>query len=84
MDILSVTAPVVSPLSKTLAILSNATVRRSAVEREDLKPYWKSEIGHISLGDNKPIIYKSFKDFTNYRKKTNKTIVFSITFPQHS
>ena len=28
---------------KPLAILSDTTVRRSAVDREDLKPYWKSE-----------------------------------------
>ena len=28
---------------KALAILSDTTVRRSAVDREDLKPYWKSE-----------------------------------------
>ena len=27
--------------SKALAIPSDATVRRSAVEQEDLKPYWK-------------------------------------------
>ena len=26
---------------------------------------------------NNPIIYKFFKDFTNYRKKTNKAVVFS-------
>ena len=25
---------------------------------------------------NNPIIYKFFKDFTNYRKKTNKAVVF--------
>ena len=28
---------------KSLGILSDTTVRRSAVNREDLKPYWKSE-----------------------------------------
>ena len=28
---------------KALAILSHTTVRRSAVDQEDLKPYWKSE-----------------------------------------
>ena len=26
---------------------------------------------------NKPIIYKSLKDFTNHRKKTNRAVVFS-------
>ena len=38
-------------LLKALGILLDTTVRRSAVEREDLKPNWKSEKGHISLGD---------------------------------
>ena len=30
---------------------SDTTVRRSAVDRQDLKPYWKSEKGLICLGD---------------------------------
>ena len=28
---------------KALAILPDTAVRRSAVDQEDLKPYWKSE-----------------------------------------
>ena len=36
MDISSATARVASDLSKTLAILSDTSVRRSAVDREDL------------------------------------------------
>ena len=51
LDISSATAQVVPDLLKALAILSDTTVRRSAVDREDLKPYWKSEKSHISLGD---------------------------------
>ena len=51
MDISSATAQVAPDPLKALAILSDTTVRRSAVDREDLKPYWKSEKGHISLGD---------------------------------
>ena len=52
LDISSTTAQVVaSDLLKTLAILSVTTVRRSAVDREDLKPYRKSEKGLISLDD---------------------------------
>ena len=43
LDISSATARVAPDLLKTLAILSDTTVRRSAVDREDLKPYWKSE-----------------------------------------
>ena len=46
----SATARVV--LLKALAILSDTIVRGSAVDWEDLKPYWKSEnIGHVSPGD---------------------------------
>ena len=37
------TAQVASDLLKAPAILSHTTVRISAVDREDLKPYWKSE-----------------------------------------
>ena len=37
------TARVAPDQLKTLAILSDTTVKRSAVDREDLKPYWKSE-----------------------------------------
>ena len=43
LDISSATARVALDLSKALAILSDATVRRSAVDQEDLKPYWGSE-----------------------------------------
>ena len=39
----SATARVALDLLKALAILSDTTVRRSAVDQEDLKPYWKSE-----------------------------------------
>ena len=37
------TAQVTPELLKALAILSDTTVRRSAVDQEDLIPYWKSE-----------------------------------------
>ena len=50
---------------RAVAILSNTTVKRSAIDQEDLKPYWKSVI-------NKPIIHKFFKDFTKHRMKTNR------------
>ena len=44
LDISSATGRVAPDLLKTLAILSDrTTVRRSAIDREDLKPYWKSE-----------------------------------------
>ena len=43
LDIWSATAWVVPDLLKALAILSEKTFRRSAVDQEDLKSYWKSE-----------------------------------------
>ena len=51
MDISSATDWVTPDLLKDQAILSETTVRRSAVGWEDLKPYWKLEKGHISLCD---------------------------------
>ena len=43
LDISSATARVAPDLLKALATVSDVTVRRSAVDQEDLKPYWKSE-----------------------------------------
>ena len=43
LDISSATARVAPDLLKALASLSDITVRRSAVDQEDLKPYRKSE-----------------------------------------
>ena len=43
LDISSATAWVVPDWLNALAILSDTTVRRSAVDQEDLKPYWTSE-----------------------------------------
>ena len=43
LDILSVTVIVALDLLKALAILSDTTVKRSAVNPEDLKPSWKLE-----------------------------------------
>ena len=51
LDISSATARVAPDPLKPLAILSDTIARRSAVDREDLKPYWKSKKGHIYLGD---------------------------------
>ena len=48
----------------------------SAVDWEDLKPYWKSEIGHISQSDQQAYYLKVFQTFYNYRKKTNRGVVF--------
>ena len=46
---------------KALEILSDTTVRRSVVDREDLKPYWKTEKGHISLGDKQSYYSQVFQ-----------------------
>ena len=43
LDISSSTAWVVPDLLKDLAILLDTTAKRSAVDRVDLKPYWKLE-----------------------------------------
>ena len=79
LDISSATARVSPYLLKAPAILFNTTVRRSAVDRKDLKPNWKSEKKKATYIQviNKSIIYKFFKDFTNRRKKTNRVAVFS-------
>ena len=42
LDISSATARIAPDMLKTSAILSDTTVKRSAVDWEDLKPYWKS------------------------------------------
>ena len=80
----STTAQVVPGLMKNLAIPSDTIVRRSEVDREDLKPYWKSEKTPSYLQViNNPIIYKFFKDFTNHRKKTIRVVIFSFRpFPK--
>ena len=40
-DISTATAQVAPDLLKALAILSDTTVSRSKVDKEDLRPYWK-------------------------------------------
>ena len=57
----STTAWVASDLLKAIGILSYTTVRRSVVDREDLKPYWKSEKGPISRGDQQDYYLKVFQ-----------------------
>ena len=61
LDIPSATAPVAPDLLKALAILSGATVRRSAVDWEDLKLYWKWQKGLISLGDQQSYYSQVFQ-----------------------
>ena len=58
-----------SPRSVKSPCNSITTVRSSAVDQEDLKPYYKSE--------KKATLVKFFNDFTNHSKKTIKAVVFS-------
>ena len=77
LDISRATAWLAPYLLKALVILPDATIRVSSAYWEDLKPYWKSEkrLHFFRWLIKKPIIYKSFKDFTNLGKKTNRTVV---------
>ena len=75
LDISGATAWVAPDLFYALVIISDTTVRRSAVDQEDLKPYQKSEKGHISLGDQESYYLQVFQ-------RTNRTAVFnSWPFP---
>ena len=61
LDISSATIQVVPYLLEALAILSGTTVRRSAVDQEDLQPRWKSEKNATFLQViNNSIVYKLF------------------------
>ena len=48
---------------KSMTILSDTTFRRSAVEQEDLKPYWKSQKSWISGGDSQACYLDIFQRF---------------------
>ena len=78
----STPAWVAPDLLRALAILADITVKRSAVDQEDLKPYWKLE-KMDTLSKVCPFtLYKLSKVFTNHTKKTNRVVVFSCrTFP---
>ena len=61
LDISSATAREAPDLLKALAVLSDTTSRRSAVDREDQKLYWKSKIDHIYLGDQQFYYLQGFQ-----------------------
>ena len=48
-------------LLKAQAVRSDTTIRRSAVDREGLKPYWKSKKGHIFLGNQQVYYLQAFQ-----------------------
>ena len=58
--------------------VSDTTVRRSTVDQEDLKSYWKSEKRQHFFGWSTTILFTSFfKDFTKHGKKNNRAVRFS-------
>ena len=68
LDLSSATSPVAIYLLKVQAILSDITVRRSAVERKDLKPYLKLEKGYISQHNQEAFyLYKEKFNFYVWR-----------------
>ena len=73
LDISSATARVAQNLIKNPAILSDATVKRSAIELADLERYWKSgKSSHFSSWPNSKI-----KVFASHRKEADRAVVFS-------
>ena len=62
LDISSATARVAPDLLKALAILSDKSVERFAVDREDLKPYCKSEKRPHSSRWSKILLFTSFSE----------------------
>ena len=62
LNISNATAWVAPDLLKALAVLSDTTVRRSAVDWEEQKPYWKSEKDHVALGDQHAYYLKVFQE----------------------
>ena len=85
LDRLSATARVAPDLLKAQTILSGKTARRSFIDWEYLKPYWKSEKRARFSKWSRILWFTSFlKDVTNHshRKKTNRVVVFNCrTFP---
>ena len=80
LDISSATAQVAPDLLKALAILSGTTLRRSAVDWKDLKPYWP----HFSRWST-ILLFTSFSNtlLTTERRLTGWQFL-AVVFPQHS
>ena len=70
LDISSATAWVASELLKAIAVLSDATVRRSAVDQEDLKLCGKSEKRPHFSRRSTILLFTSFsKNLLNTKRK---------------
>ena len=81
LDISSATAQVAPQLLKAPAILSDTTVRRSAVDQEDLKPYWESEKNpHFSRWST-ILLFTSFSNtsLTTERRLTGQFLVVNLS-----
>ena len=72
LDISSATARVAPDLLKALASLSDITVRRSAVDQEDLKPYGKSEKRPHFSRESTILL---FTDFSNTLLTTERRLI---------
>ena len=72
LDISSATARVAPDLLKALASLSDITVRRSAVDQEDLKPYRKSEKRPHFSRESTILL---FTDFSNTLLTTERRLI---------
>ena len=78
LDISSATVRLAPDLLKTLSILSDTTVKRSAVDWADLKPYWKSEKRLLSQCVLEWICLKYFTIFCSTAH--NKFVIKSIKY----
>ena len=65
----SPTARVTPDLLQALAVLSDATVRRYTVKREDLKPQKNLETGHIFVGDQQAYYLQFFNKLYQSQKE---------------
>ena len=87
LDMSGAKAQLAPELLKALAILSDRTMRRSTVDQEDLKPYWKSEKRSHFFTWSAVLLFPSFwktlltsKRRLTLKKTTNRAVVFSCRF----
>ena len=77
-NISSATARVAPDLLNDLAILSDTTVRRSAANQKDLKPYWKSEERPHSM-PHPDVLVTLFPYIFHVKTKQNKVYEYLKT-----
>ena len=79
LDTSSTKAQVAPKTLKALAILSNTTIKQSAVESEDLKPYWKLEKRSDFSRQSTKILLTSFSKILLSAKRGLKRLNFLAT-----